>query len=230
MITRPGEPTLLARGEDFLIAAKPVGLATTGRTLDDPDCLQYHLMSTLKRRKVWAVHQLDKGTSGVCLFALKKASVATLSERLRAGRKLYLGLCEGRLGEAHDVHAKIGRITRSDGRTQAAITRRGKDAHTRVWPIEVQGEHTLVAAQIYTGRTHQVRLHLAHLGLPLIGESLHRTPPCNRLPYPALHAWCLELHGDRDTGVSVVAPVPEALASTLLAMGFALPEPSEVGF
>ena len=97
-------PVILARGDDFLVADKPAGLATTGRTLDDPDCLQSALMTHLQRRKVWAVHQLDKGTSGLCLFALRKPSVAAWAARLKAGQKRYLGLVDGQLVGTHEVH------------------------------------------------------------------------------------------------------------------------------
>ena len=223
-------PVILARGEDYLVASKPVGLATTGRTLEDPNCLHYQLMEALNRRKVWAVHQLDKGTSGACLFALKKPAVSVWAERLRAGRKLYLGICDGQLLGTHQVHAPIGRITRDDGRTQAAIVPSGKPAHSTIWALENQGERTLFAAQIHSGRTHQVRLHLSHLGFPLVGEGLHRSPPCERLPHPALHAWCLALDAGGPHPLKIIAPLPRSLEETLASMGFSAPDAAVVGF
>ena len=225
-----GDPHILARGEDYLIASKPVGLTTTGRTLDDPDCLQFKLMTHLKRRKVWAVHQLDKGTSGACLFALKKPSVAPWSERLKAGRKVYLALCDGEFSGTHEVRAPVGRVMRSGGKTQPAIVPQGKDAHSTLRALETRQGRTLVAAEIHTGRTHQIRLHLAHLGHPLVGESMHREPASELLPYPALHSWCLELALNQDAPLRVEAPLPSEFRRTLTSMGFALPNKAEVGF
>ena len=230
MTTRWGAPLVLARGDDYLIASKPAGLATTGRTLEDPDSFQSELMLALRRRKVWAVHQLDKGTSGACLFALKKAAVSQWAERLKRGRKLYLALCDGRMVGTHEVQACIGRVVRADGRTQSAITPSGKDAHSTIWPLETSGDRTLCVAQIHTGRTHQVRLHLSHIGFPLVGESMHRDPPCTLLPYPALHAWCLELGGDPRESLKVVAPLPASFCDLLEGLGFARPRPETVGF
>ena len=225
-----GGPMILARGEDHLFACKPSGLATTGRTLDDPDCLQSQLMTHLSRRKVWAVPQLDKGTSGVCLFALRKPSVPLWVERLREGRKLYLGVCTGQLTGQHSVRAAIGKIRRPDGRTQAAITQDGKAAHSTITALQTVGDKTLFTAEIHTGRTHQIRLHMGHLGHPLVGEKLHRTPPCEQWPFPALHSWCVTLMNADKAPLHIEAPLPAELQERLCHWGFELPTPEGVGF
>ncbi|MDP6943227.1 MAG: pseudouridine synthase [Myxococcota bacterium] len=229
MSTPASEGLILTRGDDYLVALKPAGLATTGRTLDDPDCLQGQLMWHLKRRKVWAVHQLDKGTSGLCLFALRKPSVSLWAERLRAGRKVYLGLVDGALAGTHEVHEPIGRVTLPDGRTQAGLVKDGKTAHSTVRALGTAGGRTVVAVEIHTGRTHQVRLHLGHLGHPLVGERMHRTPPCTAMAFVALHGWLVSLQGPDAATMRWEAPVPEALARAVEAAGLALPSPKAVG-
>ena len=223
------EPHIVSQGDDYVIVSKPTGLATTGRTLDDPECLQSELMQHLSRRKVWAVHQLDKGTSGLCVFALKKPSVARWAARLRAGRKLYLGVVDGVLEGRHEVRAPIARVTLSDGRTQPAIHPQGKGAHSTIEALETIEGRTLVVGRIHTGRTHQVRLHLSHLGVPLVGERMHREPPCHALPYPALHSWILQVEDDEGSSLTFEAPLPDALAQTLSGWGFTLPSPYAVG-
>ena len=229
MSTPAGEPPrILTRGDDFLVADKPAGLATTGRDLDDPDCLQSQLMTHLSRRKVWAVHQLDKPTSGLCLFALRKPSVAVWAERLRAGKKLYLGLVEGALAGTHEVHAPLGRVTLPDGRTQPGLVPGGKASHSTVCAVATSEGRTLVTVQIHTGRTHQARLHLAHLGHPLVGEQMHRHPPCTALPRPALHSWLLELEGPDGAPLRLEAPAPAMLTEAAGHLGLTLPSP--VGF
>lgn len=223
-------PRILARGDDYLAVFKPPGLATTGRDLDDPDCLQSQLMAHLNRRKVWAVHQLDKATSGLCLFALRKPSVAVWAERLRTGKKLYVGLVDGELSGVHEVREPIGRITLPDGRTQAGLVSDGKPAHSTVRALSRAQGRTLVVVRIHTGRTHQVRLHLAHLGHPLVGEHMHRDPPCTALPHLALHSWLLEVAGPNDAPLRIEAPIPGALSEAIAASGLSLPSPEAVGF
>jgi 23S rRNA-/tRNA-specific pseudouridylate synthase len=228
-MSSPSEPPrVVARGADFLVADKPAGLATTGRDLDDPDCLQSQLMTHLARRKVWAVHQLDKPTSGLCLFALRKPSVAVWAERLRDGKKVYLGLVDGALTGIHEVRAPLGRVVMPDGRTQPGLVANGKSAHSTVRALATSQGQTLVTVQIHTGRTHQVRLHLAHLGYPLVGEQMHRHPPCTVLPRPALHSWLLELEGPSGEPLRLEAAVPPRITEAARRAGLALP--SSVGF
>ena len=209
---------VLTVDDGLVVALKPAGLPSTGRTLDDSDCLQAHLRVHLGRRKLWAIHQLDRGTSGLNLFCTRKALVAAWAERLRAGEKTYLALVHGAVrGAPFDVERPCGRRRRADGREVPAITRDGKPARTTVHPrtVSLDGAFSLVEARPHTGRTHQVRLHLASLGHPLVGESLHRAPPCERLPWPALHCWRMDLGAD----ARWEAPIPPDLNAAMAALG-----------
>ncbi len=211
-------PLVLDMRDGLVVADKPAGLPSTGRTLDDPDCLQSALMRQLRRRKVWAVHQLDRDTSGLNLFVTRKALVATWAERLRAGTKTYLALCHGQLaGPPQVVERPIGRRRLSSGREVPALRAEGRPARSIITPRAVSADRavSLVEVVIETGRTHQVRLHLASLGHPLVGERLHRDPPCDLLRRHALHAWRLDL-GD---GARWEAQVPDDLATAFEALG-----------
>ncbi len=221
---RSAEALLLDRFGGVLVADKPAGLASTGRTLQDPDCLQFVLQHALRRRKLWAIHQLDRQTSGLNLFATHKAAVARWSGRLQEGSKLYVAFAHGEVPPGPiEVQVPLGRKRREDGRSVPAVLEDGKPARTTVRGLDIAtseaGTYSLVLARIHTGRTHQVRLHLAHLGHPLVGEALHRTPPCALHSRHALHAWRLDLParaGDRR--LAWEAPLPEdlvTLASTL---------------
>lgn len=223
---RPDGKTVLWAGGGLIVANKPAGVPSTGRTLADPDCLQTQLTESLQRRKLWAIHQLDRGTSGINLFCQRKPLVSEWSGRLRDGEKLYLALCHGRLdGEPRDVEAPIGRVARPDGRTVSAITDEGKPARSTVTPLDATDDFSLVQVRIHTGRTHQVRLHLAHLGHPLVGEKLHREPPCERLTYAALHAVQLTLRDRHERRQRFRAAVPPDLAAAITELGLTLPEP-----
>lgn len=185
-------PGLVLHDEGGLIVVdKPAGLASTGRSLDDPDCLQWHL-ARWARRKVWAVHQLDKQTSGVNLFVRRKALVAEWQRILgeRRTRKVYLALTHGRLQPGRlTVDEPIGWV---DALGRRAVTPDGQPSRSHVEVLDHTASASLVCVTIETGRTHQVRIHLAHLGHPLLGEDRYRDPPCRLHSRQALHAWRLE--------------------------------------
>ncbi len=215
------EILLLDRDRGVVVVNKPSGLASTGRSLDDPDCVQGWLMATLRRRRVWAVHQLDKDTTGTNLFVLRKALVAELSGRMTSAKKRYLGVCHGALDEAQDVDAAVGTRRDATGRTFPCLSRAGRPAHTRFVPLATSPTATLIEARPTTGRTHQIRLHLHALGHPLIGERLHRATPCDAHPRHALH--CVTLGLGLDGGHNVTAPLPGDLSALLAREALSLP-------
>ncbi len=221
---------VLYAGGGLVVALKPAGVPTTGRSLDDPECFQTQMMAHLQRHKLWAVHQLDRGTTGLNLFCIRKPLVADWSARLAQGDKIYLALCHGRLeGDPREVEEPIGRVTLPDGRSVSAVTPDGKPARSTVTPLaathnEDGVDFSLVSVTIHTGRTHQVRLHMAHLGHPLVGERLHLDPPCQRLPYPALHAVQLTLKDRHERRQRFFARVPKPFMEALAEVVLELPQ------
>ncbi|MEZ4266074.1 MAG: RNA pseudouridine synthase [Myxococcota bacterium] len=207
-------------GGGLLVANKPAGLPSTGRTLEDPDCLQSLLVETLGRRKLWAVHQLDAGTSGLNLFSIRKPLVSRFAEALSSGVKLYVAICHGRLeGDAREIDLPLGRVTRPDGRSMAAVVEDGKESLTTVTPVLATDEASLVVARIHTGRTHQVRLHLAAIGHPLFGEQLHKDPPCTRFERHALHSWRITMAARHAHDETFEAPLPDDLRALAKSLG-----------
>lgn len=207
---------------------KPPGIATSGRTLDDEGCVQGRLMRAAGTM-VWAVHQLDKTTSGVNLFARAKRDVDWIRRRMTGpdSAKVYLALVHGE--PAFDrllVDAPIGtieparRVLGVVPGDAAARPSDARDARTALRVVARVGGFALVAARLLTGRTHQVRIHLAHLGHPLVGERFYREPRCELAPRQALHAARVVLSGvgspDR-----VEAPFPEDLRQVAARLGFA---------
>ena len=154
------------------------------------------------------VHRLDKDTSGVMVVAKTEAALTTLSARFAARdiERAYLALCWGLPSPASgEVEAPIGRDPRERTR-MAVVGHHGKAALTRYrterhWALAA----SLLECRLATGRTHQIRVHLAHIGHPLVGDPvyLRRLPAAARrlaeparqalmdFPRQALHAWLL---------------------------------------
>ena len=197
-------PQLLERRGSLVVCAKPSGLASTGRHLNDPDCLQALVMGSTKKM-AWAVHQLDRETSGVNLFVLKKTWVHTHAEALRQGQKRYLALVEGKWSAGDTtIDAPIARI---DGSPQIDDSGRRAVSHVRV--LEIGSQASLLEVSIETGRTHQVRLHVAHLGHPVVGDRRYGTPGDRHF----LHARQITLGGDIEG--SWQAPLPADFCAAL---------------
>lgn len=178
------------------------------------------LLAKQARREVWAVHQLDTGTTGVCLFVRRRSLVAPWSARLAAGQKRYLALVHGRpTWDAQEVDAPL-RYVKARGRV--AVAPDGKSAQTSLRVIARGAAHALVEARPRTGRTHQVRVHLAHLGHPLVGERLHREPACSLAEWPLLHLSSVDLPpAAGSAALTLEAPVPVAFDAARIALGLA---------
>ena len=209
------EDRILLEQGDLVVVDKPPDLPTSGRSLDDPDCLQYWLMRR-HAGMVWVVHQLDADTSGVNLFVTRKPLVDVMHRRLRLpdAEKRYLAFVHG-VPDWDETNATgpIGKISaRSLG-----VTSNGRSAHSHFAVVQRGWQHSLIEARIFTGRTHQIRIHLAHLGHPVVGEEWYVQPPCAAHPRQALHARRLKLPGDPE--LDVTAPVPADLRELAARLG-----------
>ncbi len=202
------EARILHEGQGLLVVHKPAGWPTSGRSLGDPDCLQYALIQR-SGQMVWAVHQLDADTSGINVFVLEKALVPHWQQRLRSpnGEKTYLAIVDGRATfEQRTVDLPIGPLT--EGGWGVSPTGKHALSHLRV---RARGEDcSLLEVMIETGRTHQIRIHLAALGHPLIGEDWYGEPGLRRHHRQALHAWKLRF-ADGEQPAAFDCPLPEDL-------------------
>ena len=162
------------------------------------------------------VHRLDKDTSGLLVIAKSDAAHRSLSLQLKARTmsRTYLALVRGRLApDAGTIQAAVGR--HPVHRTRQAVTERGRPAVTHYRVLERYADATLVECRLETGRTHQIRVHLAHLGYPLLGDPVYGRAR-GELRRQALHAARLELtHPDTGTRLVCVAPLPGDLADLL---------------
>ncbi|HTL98446.1 MAG TPA: RluA family pseudouridine synthase [Holophagaceae bacterium] len=201
---------VLHEDEDLVAVAKPSGLPTN----PGGGFLEHTLLHLVRRRYPGAspVHRLGRGTSGLVLFARTAAAGATLSAALRDRKalKIYRALVAGAPQEdAFVVDAPIGPVLRNGERSIHAASADGKPALSRVRVLERREGSSLVEVRIETGRPHQIRIHMAASGCPLVGDPLY-APGGGFLPGEAtpgdlgyrLHAWRLGLPHPR-TGAAL---------------------------
>lgn len=174
-------------------------------------------LSNLPRAGI--VHRLDKETSGLMVVAKTPVAhqqlVAALAARTIARR--YWAIAVGRIERKTTVTAPIGRHPTQ--RVKMAVVPHGKPAVTHVTPLETFGTAaTLVQCDLESGRTHQIRVHLAHLGHPLIGDPLYGNAQARRWPLArqALHACRLTFrHPVHDETLTFHSPLPDDLVELL---------------
>lgn len=211
MTERTFSPRILAETDEIIAWNKPPGLLTSGKDLDDPNCAQYRAMEYTDDM-VWVLHQLDRDTSGVLLLAKKKGVISEWQQiwDTWAVEKFYVALVHGRLGESPMViDAPIRRLGRR-GYTEVEVHEDGKPAKTRVCELSAAKNYSLVLARGLTGRTHQIRVHLQHVGCPLIGEERYNSIPCGFHDRHALHA--LAILTDHPAPLDdIEAPLPDDL-------------------
>ncbi|MEI2663706.1 RluA family pseudouridine synthase [Rossellomorea sp. LJF3] len=186
-----GELDILFEDEHLIVVNKPAGIDTHPNTPDETDTLAnlvaFHHQAKGERCRVLHIHRLDRDTSGAIIFAKHPLSKAIL-DRLLAERQIkrtYHALVHGRLKQ------KKGTISEPIGRDRHHNTRRrvsssGQDAVTHYKVMEVRTPYTLIEVQLDTGRTHQIRVHMSHIGHPLAGDTLYGGKPV--FTRQALHA------------------------------------------
>jgi 23S rRNA pseudouridine1911/1915/1917 synthase len=202
--------------EDFAVVDKPAGMVVHPAPGHYTGTMVHALLG---RGGGWSavggaarpgiVHRLDKGTSGLIVVARNDLSHRSLSAQLndRSLSRTYLAIARGRLkDDAGELEGPIGRDPRE--RKRMAVVAGGRFARTRYAVVEKRQTHTLLRCDLDTGRTHQIRVHLAALGHPLAGDAEYggREPGADR---PMLHAWRLRLRHPRSgTEMSFEAAPP----------------------
>jgi len=191
--------SVLYADDVLLVIDKPVGLVVhpgagnRSGTLQNALLYRYPELTVLPRAGL--VHRLDKDTSGLLLVARTLASHTALTAALerRDIKRTYRAICQGVLTGGGTIDAPIGRHRRE--RTKMAVTDSGRPACTHYRVVERFRAHTHCEIELDTGRTHQIRVHMAHIRAPLLGDPVYGGRP--KLPPAAGDALRSALQGFR---------------------------------
>ncbi len=193
---------ILYEDDALLFVNKPPDIIVA-RSHDPHEATLFELASA-HAGKIFLMQRLDRGTSGVMFFSKMTEINARLTRHFEGKliRKRYLALCEGELGERQTIDAPLARV----GPISFGVRDHGKRAVTTVTPRRATRHGSLVGVELRTGRTHQIRVHLAAIGHPLIGDWLYGERNAAR---PMLHAAELAMmHPLTNEPLRVVAPPP----------------------
>lgn len=202
---------------DLLVVNKARGLAVhpansqTGATLVHGLLARSHGLSEIAGAyRPGIVHRLDKETTGLLIVAKNDAAHAALSEQIqrRAIQRRYVAVIDGELPNTRfTIDAPLGRHPKNP--LMRAVVQNGKSARTHIQEIKRLPQGLLVSCRLESGRTHQIRVHLAHFGWPVVGDDIY-APIKLRSGAMQLHAASLQFsHPVKDQMISLFAEPPE---------------------
>lgn len=216
---------VLYEDDDLIAINKPAGMVvhpsyshTTGTLVNAVLYRWPALRQVGDEHRAGIVHRLDKDTSGVMIVAKTPKAHRALAEQFeqRTTSKTYLALVEGNPeSDTGRIEAPIGRDTRN--RKRMAVVRNGREAISEFKVLEYYAEHALVEIRIFTGRTHQIRVHMAFIGHPIVGDRVYgRRKQRIKMKRNFLHAAALTVHSPT-TGepLTFTAPLPPGLQNIL---------------
>jgi len=216
---------ILHEDDALLVIDKPAGMAVHGGSGISVGVIEQLRRERPEARFLELVHRLDRDTSGVLLLAKKRSALTELHRQLREGsaNKRYLALVPGRWTDSkRSVKLALHKYVLGSGERRVRVQDDGQASHTifrlqRSWP-----QFSLLEAELKTGRTHQIRVHLAHLGHPIAGDDKYGDFELNKalarrgLKRMFLHAAQLTItHPVAGTMTTFEAPLPEDLATFL---------------
>lgn len=223
---------VLYEDDDVLFAGKPFGLLTHGDRTEKKNTLVNQVEGYLVEKGEYdpasenhfrpaPVNRLDRNTTGIVIFGKTQQALRTYTALMRdkeAVDKEYLAIVTGSLEESLALRSRMVRDEKDNrSRTADDTAEEGKWMETLVTPLAVSGGYTLVQVRILTGRTHQIRLHLAEAGHPIMGDPKYGNRRENEkakkeygIRGQMLHCRSMTFHAGPLAGKTVTCPPPES--------------------
>lgn len=201
---------IVFENDDIVVFDKPHGLAVHPSIVHYADTLGNLFAALYPESAFRPIHRLDKDTSGLCACAKNKLAASLLSSRIE---KTYYAVVDGDIGQDGEINAPIGR---ADGSIiKREVRSDGQPAVTLYRPILRKNGRTLLAITLLTGRTHQIRVHFAHIGFPLCGDELYggdRTDIARQALHCGKMRFALPITGEF---VDIESPLPDDISRLL---------------
>jgi len=216
------ENAIIFEDKGLIIINKPAGLAVHGGS-----GLSFGIIELLRASRPTApylelVHRLDRDTSGCLMIAKKRSYLRHLHEQLRTDRQIrkhYRALLCGHWDKGkHHENAPLLKLTHSSGERMVRVDEKGKASHTLFKSITTHKQASYMEIELFSGRTHQIRVHAAHCGHPVAGDDKYGDKDCNKslrklgLKRLFLHAYRLEFqHPGSGQDMDIIAPLSAEL-------------------
>ena len=217
----PREFPVIHEDPDLIVLDKPAGIAVHGGSGVSYGVIEALRAARPRARFLELAHRLDRDTSGLLMIAKKRAALVELHRMLRAGQvdKLYLAMVKGVPPKKDfELRASLHKQVTAKGERRVSVREDGMAAITKVKLLKASNEYSLLEVRLLTGRTHQIRVHLAHAGHPVLGDAKYGDFELNRAlarqgrKRLCLHAWRLALrHPSTGERLEFEAPIPDAL-------------------
>ena len=225
----PAREFAIAYEDDaLLILDKPAGVAVHGGSGVSFGVIEQLRQARPQAKLLELAHRLDRETSGLLVVAKKRSALTRLHDQFRDGviAKRYLALVKGRWRNVlQHVRAPLHKYLLPDGERRVRVASDGKAAHSIVRLVARWENFSLLEVELKTGRTHQIRVHLAHLGFPIAGDDKYGDFALNRelarigLPRMFLHAARLSLpHPLTGEAIELESSLPAELAAFVSAL------------
>ena len=211
---------IIYEDSDIIVVNKPKGMVVHPANGNPDGTLVNAILSICKNSlsgiggelRPGIVHRLDKDTSGLIIVAKNDKAHINMSEQIkeRNVKKTYIALVRGNVPEEEaTINMPIGRSTKD--RKKMAVTKNGKQAITHFKVLKKYSKYTLLEIKIETGRTHQIRVHMAEIGYPVVGDAVYSNGKNEfGIEGQMLHAYKLEfMHPITNKHMELTAPLPQ---------------------
>jgi 23S rRNA pseudouridine955/2504/2580 synthase len=214
---RPLDLPIAYEDASLLVIDKPAGVAVHGGSGVSFGVIESLRAARPQARFLELAHRLDRDTSGLLLIAKKRSALVELHRMLREGelQKTYLAVVKGVLAKKSlELRESLHKYVTASGERRVSVTDQGMPALTRIRKLKSSADFSLLEVELLTGRTHQIRVHLAHAGHPIVGDDKYGDFALNRERKARLmlHAARLAFkHPLTGAQVRLESPLPSAM-------------------